>query len=113
MGKLIDSFKNPATRAGKYALNLFIAGDQLIGALVGYDPDETISSHIGKLEHYYDKNGIPRSRPVARLITRVLNRIDPNHCIKAIEPDEGKNTLRDGKIIDPKNHWVPINKRKV
>lgn len=93
MGRLIDKFAHPRTRAGKYFLNLFIAGDQALGAMVGYDPDETISSNLGKLEE--QPGGIPRNRPVARLLSKILNKLDKNHCQNAIERDEGKDSLRD------------------
>lgn len=97
MGKLIDRFKNPKTKTGKYALNLFVAGDQLLGAMVGYDPDQTISSHLGKLES--QPGGIPKNRPVARGLAWILNRLDRNHCKEAIEADEGKDSLRDRELM--------------
>lgn len=84
---------NPKTRIGRYLKNNFIAADQALGALVGYDPDETISSHLGKLED--EPGGIPRNRPVARMLAWTLNKIQRNHCHNAIEKDEGKDCLRD------------------
>ena len=91
MGKLIDKFKNPKTKAGKYLLNLFIAKDQLWNARLGGDPDETVSSRIGKLE----KKGIPKHRIFTRVLARMLNKVDDNHCVEAIEEDEGKDAIID------------------
>jgi hypothetical protein len=89
MGKLIDRFKNPRTVAGKWLLNVFLACDQMINALRGGDPDETISSDLGKDEIYGTLN-----RRENRL-ARFLNRIDKNHCQNAIEQDEGKDSLKN------------------
>lgn len=97
MGKLITKFAHPKTRFGKYFLNVFIAGDQALGALVGYDPDETVSSHLGKLEHM---GGIPRNRPIARGLAWILEKIDKGHCQRAIEGDEGKDSLRDRQVLE-------------
>lgn len=89
MGKIIDRFKNPRTRAGKWLLNVFIAGDQMINALRGGDPDEVISSDLGKDE----RNGTLNRRE--RRLAGVLNKVDPNHCQNAIEADEGKDALKE------------------
>jgi len=64
----------------RYFWNLLIGVDQLANALLGGDPDETISSRISKLAHRYWW---------ARVIARVLNWIDPGHTDKAREDDEG------------------------
>jgi len=89
MGKLIDRFKNPKTVAGKYLLNIFIAGDQFINVLRGGDPDETISSDLGK-----DEIAGTLNRREKRL-AKVLNKIDKDHCKEAIEGDEGKDSLKE------------------
>ena len=64
----------------RYGWNVLIAIDQLGNTLLGGDPDETISSRMGK-----------RRCRVCRLLCRLLHRVDPEHCNKSIEPDEGKD----------------------
>lgn len=63
-----------------YLSNLGIAISQLANAVIGGDPDESISSRCGKQ--------LPRCR-LCRALCAVLNLIDRNHCRDAIEPDEG------------------------
>jgi hypothetical protein len=72
----------------RYGFNILIALSQLGSALTGGDPDETISSRLGKLKR--SRGGIiPWTRPVSRLLDRILEFIDPNHTLDAIEDDEG------------------------
>ena len=80
-------FKNPKTKFGKYMKNLFVAHDQLLGAYIGKDPDETISSDTGKAV-VGGYAGIIR-----KSLSKVLDYIDPGHCQEAIEIDEGKDEL--------------------
>jgi len=68
-----------------YLLNLLIAIDQLINTILLGDPDETLSSRMGK----YAVNGrgwIPCQ------LCKLLNIFDKDHCIKSIEQDEGKRS---------------------
>jgi len=69
-----------------YISNLFVSVDQLLNTILGGDPDETISSRLGK--SYYD------SRP-ARILCAVLSYVfrEPRHCRKWIEHDEGDDAL--------------------
>lgn len=76
----------------KYLLNLLISIDQLGNAIFGGDPDETISSRIGKLKRFND-GVIPWSSPVVKFIDWGLDKIDPNHSIDAIEEDEGEEAV--------------------
>lgn len=78
----------PRTVAGKYIYNVLYSVDQLGNTLAGGDPDETISSALGKME----RDG--ELRALSRLLVRALDRIDPNHCADAIEHDEGARSLR-------------------
>jgi hypothetical protein len=64
----------------RYLFNLLIALDQFGNTLMGGYPDETISSRAGKLAK--------RNR-TAYWLCRALHLLDPNHCRKAIELDEG------------------------
>lgn len=63
-----------------YFWNILISIDQLANTLLGGDPDETISSRMGK--------ALPRCR-MCRFICKILHPIDNNHCVKSIEKDEG------------------------
>ena len=62
-----------------------VANDQALNAaLVGRSgsEDETVSSRAGKAAR--------KGKRWACVLCRLLDRLDPNHCEKAIEPDEGK-----------------------
>lgn len=67
-----------------YLWNLFVAVDQLLNTLALGDPDETLSSRMGKAS--------VRCK-LCRAICRLLSRIDARHCEESIEPDEGKNAI--------------------
>ena len=81
-------------KIGKYLLNILISIDQLGNTITGGDPDEIISSRLGKLKQRHGGT-IPWRRPVARIIDWGLDKIDANHSIDAIEADEGKDALLD------------------
>lgn len=67
-----------------YLWNLLIAVDQLLNTLAFGDPDETLSSRLGKAAG---------GCKLCRAICRLLHRIDAHHCEKSIEPDEGKDGI--------------------
>lgn len=69
----------------RYGGNVFVAYDQLGNALFGGDPDETISSRVGK--------GVRNGSRIAMFFSWYLSTVDPGHCEKAIEDDEGKDGL--------------------
>lgn len=79
---------------GKWALNVLIGIDQLGNSLLGGDPDETISSRLGKLKTRHGGK-IPWYRPLSKIVDWGLDKIDPNHSIDAIEPDEGSDAIID------------------
>jgi len=65
-----------------YIWNILISIDQLVNTILLGDPDETLSSRMGK----YAERGrgfIPCT------ICRFLNIFDKDHCIRSIERDEG------------------------
>lgn len=66
-----------------YVINVLVALDQLGNALIGGDPDETISSHCAKR----------RTEPGWRILAAFLEWLDPGHLDRAIEPDEGSWSL--------------------
>ncbi len=76
----------------KYCVNILISIDQLGNTILGGDPDETISSRIGRFKFAHDGK-IPWTAPLLKIIDWCLDKIDPNHCIDAIEGDEGKDEV--------------------
>jgi hypothetical protein len=67
----------------RYIWNLLISIDQLVNTLLAGDPDETISSRMGKRARKGDRFGI--------WLCKFLNIFDKNHCEKSIEEDEGSS----------------------
>jgi hypothetical protein len=65
----------------RYIWNILISIDQLANTVLGGDPDETISSRMGKRARKGDKLG--------KIICKILNIFDKGHCEKSIEEDEG------------------------
>lgn len=95
----MKEFETPQTYVpGKpiltYFRRLFVASDQLLNVIFGGDEDETISSRIAK-DHR-------RGRKFACVLCRILGWIDPHHCEKALERDEGK---RPGQYDRPRSDW--------
>lgn len=68
----------------RYILYVLIAIDQLINAMLGGYPDETLSSRMGKRPDC----------PVCRFICKLLDIVDKDHCQKSIEWDEGNRWNR-------------------
>jgi len=68
----------------QYIKNNFIAIDQRVNSLLFGDEDETISSRMGK--HLIKK----KDCFICKFICGLLNKIDPEHCIDAIERDRGE-----------------------
>ena len=66
----------------RYLINLVISIDQLVNTILGGYPDETMSSRMGK-------HLVKKDCRLCKFICRLLNKIDPNHCIDSIEKDEG------------------------
>ena len=81
-----------------YFRRLFVAFDQLLNALLFGSEDETISSRIAK-----DRR---RGKAFACVLGRVLDWLDPHHCEKAIERDEGKRPGQyDRPSYPPRSDW--------
>lgn len=70
----------------RYLVNILVGVDQLGNALFAGDPDETISSRIGRLKRRHGGK-IPWSRPVPKILDWVLDKIDNNHTTEHIEED--------------------------
>jgi hypothetical protein len=67
---------------GTYCWNILIAIDQFFNAVLGGDPDETISSRMGR----WRSMGGWRAK-IATSICLVLHVFDRGHCYDAIEED--------------------------
>jgi len=68
----------------RYFLNVLIAFDQLLNALLAGDPDETISSRMGKY--------VARGRGfIPCVLCKLLDAVfrEKDHCKNSIELDEG------------------------
>jgi hypothetical protein len=63
----------------KYFWNLLISIDQMANALLAGNPDETLSSRMGKRV---------KTCALCRVLCDWLDRIDYRHCQKSIEWDE-------------------------
>lgn len=74
---------------GRYLFNILVAIDQFVNTILGGDPDETISSRLGKIMAKRKHRCV-----VCRWVCWFLDKIDPNHCANSIEEDEGKNAVR-------------------
>lgn len=67
----------------KYFWNILISIDQFVNTVFGGDPDETISSRLGKDR---DKNWFTTH------LSSFLDWFESDHVEKSIEEDEGKDT---------------------
>lgn len=70
--------------AKRYLWNLLLSLDQLLNTIMGGDPDETISSRAAKLSR--------KGERWACILCKILHKLDPDHCEKNIETDEGHPT---------------------
>lgn len=78
----------------RYIWNILIAIDQLANAMLGGDPDETISSRLGKfVRDNQEDTGFKGL--ISNVTCELLDVIDPGHCQKSIEDDEGKHEVID------------------
>jgi hypothetical protein len=69
-----------------YFWNILISFDQLANTLLFGDPDETISSRMGK--HMMKDRCL-----LCKGICFILHLIDPKHCVKSVEDDEGSRNV--------------------
>lgn len=65
----------------RYFWNILISIDQFANTVFGGYPDETISSRAGKLR---------KTCKFCHWLCLLLHRVDPGHCEKSIELDEGE-----------------------
>lgn len=82
----VSKLEYAKAKVSLYFWNFLVAIDQLANTLLGGDPDETMSSRMGK-------NVRAGKCKLCKVICYFLNKIDPNHCEKSIEPDEGSRQV--------------------
>lgn len=70
-------------RIGKWLINILYALDLLLNALTFGDPEETVSSRIGK------KMAKGKKCHICMALCWVLDKIDPRHCANSINPRQG------------------------
>lgn len=68
----------------RYFWNILISIDQFFNTLLGGDPDETLSSRMGKRVN---------DCKICYLLCKLLNIFEKDHCEKSIERDEGKREI--------------------
>jgi hypothetical protein len=66
----------------RYFWNILVSIDQFFNTISGGDPDETISSRMGKHLAKHDC-------PFCNFMCKLLNLFQKDHCIKSIEKNEG------------------------
>ncbi len=76
------------TKIKLYFWNILIALDQLINTVLGGDPDETISSRMGKIVAKK-----PDSCVLCVWVCRVLHWFDTDHCNRVVEMDRGDRNV--------------------
>jgi hypothetical protein len=81
-------------KLGRWMMNILISVDQLGNSLLAGDPDETISSRLGRIKAKYNGR-IPWTRPISKATEYLLGKIQKNHCEISIEPDEGDKGIFD------------------
>ena len=86
---------------GRFVMNVLISVDQLGNTLLLGDPDETISSRLGRIKRKHGGR-IPWSRPVSRLTDFILDKIDPGHSDGAVENGHGHHGLLDQPTRKPR-----------
>ncbi len=70
----------------RYFWNLLIAVDQLANTVFWGDPDETISSRMGRFIKQDNCH-------ICKIVCWFLDFVDPDHCKNSIEEDEGSRGL--------------------
>ena len=79
-----------------YARNVLVALDQLVNAILGGDPDETLSSRLHRARVGEFGPRVQALTAPLRLMIDAAARVgfgQPRHCEKSFEPDEGRDDL--------------------
>jgi len=82
------------SKISRYFWNILVSIDQFVNTLCGGDPDETISSRLGKWALNGErKHGV--RKVIYQIVNAIVNLFQKDHFQKSIESDEGSK-----KIID-------------
>lgn len=81
-------------KMAQWGLNVAIGLNQLCNAVLLGDPQEMMSSRLGKMKRKYGGR-IPWWRPLSKLVDWGLERIDAGHTIDAINEAEGEDAIFD------------------
>jgi len=76
----------------KYCWNILIAIDQLINTFFGGDPDETLSSRMGKWART-GKNSRGIRKKVYKIANYTVEQFEKDHFEKSVEEDEGNRRI--------------------
>ncbi len=76
---------NIGLKIKRYIINVLLWLDLGANTLLGGDPQETLSSRLGK--------AAKRGNRIAYVCCRALRWFDKNHCINAIDKDEGDKSI--------------------
>lgn len=83
----------PGSRVGSYGLEVWIGFDRMWNAIIGGDSRETVSSRLGK-SLYHGHGSVFGWKWADRVVSRLLDAIDPGHCRKSIDGDVGRPVIR-------------------
>jgi hypothetical protein len=75
----------------KYLWNILVAIDQMVNTLCGGDPDETLSSRMGKWVIQGEKKGLRKY--IYKIANWVVELFEKDHFKKSIEEDEGSRRI--------------------
>lgn len=76
----------------RYFWNVLIAIDQFINTIFGGDPDETISSRLGKWART-GRNKRGNKKIIFKIANFVVELFEKDHFAKSVEEDEGTNEV--------------------
>ena len=76
----------------RYLLNLLYVTDLVANTILLGDPDETISSRVGKKAARNDCR-------VCKWLCYWLDKVDPRHCSKSIKTHEGRGSDDDDSVL--------------
>jgi hypothetical protein len=76
----------------RYFWNILIAIDQFTNTICGGDPDETISSRLGKWARE-GRNKHGNKRVIFNVTNCIVELFQKDHFAKSIEEDEGTNEV--------------------
>jgi len=82
------------SKISRYFWNILVSIDQFVNTLCGGDPDETISSRLGKWALAGEnKKGV--RKVVYRVVNFIVELFQKDHFQKSIETDEGNKKIFD------------------